>query len=323
MSIIAINPKKESQINPDNLLGYLEFHSIPDLRIHKADLATLWAKHSLSNEFLPGEIRACDAYRRATAKTTQTVTVNWRGGQYTAKLMVRELKSNAQEIVRLLVREVLDTKNEVLDYAVVGKMTFSRDQETMSIRAEYGYLNEFDYQMVLDQTVSTFNHYVSYHTRDTVRNIINKVIRSTNPVRIMPRSQGKFVPKRCHGTLLSLQALLRDIEAYANNQDCCLDIIPIVDTAEQRQLVTRRVKAELGAEMDELVSELAEQLKTADKSISIETAQRMAQRAQDIQKRALEYEKMLNVRLTVLRSQLMEFINRTKVVADESQHMVS
>jgi phosphoribosyl-AMP cyclohydrolase len=115
----------------------------------------------------------------------------------------------------------------------------------------------------------------------------------------------------------------RDIEAYASNQDCCLDIIPIIDTVEQRQLVTRRVKAELGAEMDELVSELAEQLKTADKSISIETAQRMAQRAQDIQQRALEYEKMLNVRLTVLRSQLMEFINRTKVVADESQHMVS
>jgi len=315
MSIIAISPKKGNQLDPDTILGYLEFHSIPDLRIHKVDLASLWSRHGLSNQFLPGEIRACDAYRRATAAMRQSVTVNWNGSQYTARLMVREVKSDASEIVRLLVREVVDTRNEVLDYAVVGKVTFQREREVMAIQHEYGFTSEFDYRSVLDQALTTFNDHINYHTKDTVRNMVNKVTRSTNPVRIMPYSQGKFVPRRSHDVLTALQGLIQNLRPYSTSEECCLDLIPIVDTAEQRELVARRVKAELGAEMDSLVVEMADMLKAKDKAFNIKTVQYMANRAQDIQGRALEYEKMLNMRLTVLRTQIGEFIKRTEPTA--------
>lgn len=320
MSIIAISPKQYSQLKPDSLLGYLEFHSIPELRIHKSEFATLWHKHGLSGEFLPGEIRACDAYRRATATARRTVFVNWQGNQYTARLMVREVKSDVKEIVRLLVREVVDTRNEVLDYAVVGKMTFSREKETVSIYCEHGYSSEFDYQKILDETVTTFNDYINYHTRDTVRNIVNKVINSTNPVRIIPRSQGKFIPKRNYVTLLGLQGLLQDLKPYSTTQECCMDIIPIVDTVEQRQLVARRVNAEFGTELDNLVAELAKQLNSGNQNINMDTVKRMVSRAQDIQKRVAEYEKVLNVRLSVLRSQIAEFVKRAGAnVSSESK----
>ena len=62
MTLTAV--RQNDQLNPDSLLGYLEFHALPDLQIRKDDLATLWTKHNLPHEFLPGEIRPCDAFRR-------------------------------------------------------------------------------------------------------------------------------------------------------------------------------------------------------------------------------------------------------------------
>jgi len=47
--------KQNDQLNPDALLGYLEFH----LQIRKDDLAALWKKHNLPHGFLPREIRPC------------------------------------------------------------------------------------------------------------------------------------------------------------------------------------------------------------------------------------------------------------------------
>jgi hypothetical protein len=111
LTITLTTVKQNDQLNPDALLGYLEFHALPDLQIRKDDLAALWRKHNLPHEFLPGEIRPCDAFRRATTAAQGEVQANWNGSQYNARLLVREVKSDAGEIVRLLVREIVDSKN--------------------------------------------------------------------------------------------------------------------------------------------------------------------------------------------------------------------
>lgn len=315
--MLAISPGGGNQINPDSLLGYLEFHSVPDLRIPKADLASLWTKHGLPLGFLPGEIRPCDAYRRATAAAKQTIEVNWRGGKYTARLMVREVKSDATEIVRLMVREIVDSKNEVLDYATAGKITFYRTSNTVSTWHDWSLASEYNYDNFLQLAECTYDEFVNYHTRDTVRNLINKVIRSTNPVSIIPRSQGKFIPKRSHALLTGLKSLLSDLSSFANGEECNMDLIPIVNTAEQRELVARRAKIELTGELDNLVSELAEYLNKHNEA-SVSTAQRLTNRALELQERAREYEKLVNVRLNVLRTQLNEFISRVTVTESKS-----
>lgn len=316
MSLMAVNTN--NQINPDLLLGYLEFHSIPDLRIPKADLAALWSKHGLPMLFLPGEIRPCDAFRRATASAQKTVQVNWKCSQYTAKLLVREVKSDPAEIVRLLVREIVDSKNEVLDYAIAGKVTFERSNGTVKTWSDWQLLSEYGYDSILRHMEYTYNEFISYHTRDTVRNLINKVLRSTNPVSIIPHSQGKFIPKRNHGLLMGLKALFSDLRRYSKGEDCNMDLIPMVNTADQRELVARRATIELTGELDTLVTELAEQLQKGNDT-NINTVQRLTNRAIELQERAKEYEKLVNVRLNVLRSQLTAFINRVKIVPAENK----
>ena len=141
MALTAV--KQNDQLNPDTLLGYLEFHSIADFKIRKADLAMLWSKHNLSNSFLPGDIRPCDAFRRATTAAQGEVQANWNGSQYNARLLVREVKSEAGEIVRLLVSEILDRKNQVLDYCTAGKITFIRNLGTVKTECNQDLAKEF------------------------------------------------------------------------------------------------------------------------------------------------------------------------------------
>lgn len=309
MSFLAVNP---SGGVPESILGYLEFHSIPDLRILKADLANLWSKHNLPGEFLPGEIRPCDAFRRATATGQQTIKVNWNGGIYQSRMLVREVKCDISEIVRLLVREIVDSRNEVLDYATAGRIVFTRSNNKVSTKFEWGLSPEYNYENILQSIECTYDDFVNFHTRDTVRNLVHKLIRSCNPVNIIPRSQGKFIPRRNHSLLLDLKALLSDLQPFANREECRMDLIPIINSTDQRELVARRASVELTGELDTLVSDLAEHLQKGD-DMKIDTVQRITNRALELQERAREYERLLNVRLKVLRSQLSEFIDRVTI----------
>jgi hypothetical protein len=310
MSLMAINTRDGVQLNPDALLGYLEFHSIPDLRIRKDDLKALWMREGLSMEFLPGEIRNCDAFRRATAAAQGEIRVHWCNGEYAARLLVREVKCDNEEIVRLLVREIVDSKNEILDYSIAGKITFYRSNGTVSTNCSWHLLSEYEYDKVLQQMVNTYDEFVNFHTRDTVRNLVNKVIRSANPVSIISHSQGKFIPKKNHRLMMCLKSLLATLRTYANGEECSLEMIPIVDTKDQRELVARRASVEL-------TSELAEHLKEK-KEVDVNTAQRLAGKAVELQERAKEYEKLVNVRLVVLRNQLKEFIGIVSVPQTEA-----
>ena len=112
------------------------------------------------------------------------------------------------------------------------------------------------------------------------------------------RSQGKFIPKRNHSMLIGLKALFSDLRRYSKSEDCIMDLIPMVNTADQRELVARRASIELTGELDGLVTELAEHLQKGNDT-NINVVQRLTNRAIELQDRAREYEKLVNVRLNV------------------------
>ena len=72
------------------------------------------------------------------------------------------------------------------------------------------------------------------------------------------------MPKRSKTLLENLKGLLLDLRKYANEQDCGIEIIPIIDTKDQRDLVARRASIELTAELDEVMSDFADHLKKND-----------------------------------------------------------
>jgi uncharacterized Fe-S radical SAM superfamily protein PflX len=100
-----------------------------------------------------------------------------------------------------------------------------------------------------------------------------------------------------------------------------MEIIPIVDTADQRNMVARRASVELTAELDEVMADFSEYLKK-NEGLGMDVAQRLIGKAVDLQQRALEYEKLVNVRLGVLRSQLQRFMCQITVNTSYSKAAV-
>jgi hypothetical protein len=185
----------------------------------------------------------------------------------------------------------------------------------------WGMLSEYGYDGVLRKMADTFDDFVLYHNRDTVRSLINKVIRSTNPVSIVAHSSGKFVPKKSKAMLDNVKGLLLDLRKFSSEQDCRMEVIPIIDSAEQRELVARRASIELSSELDDVVTDFADHLKK-NEGLGMDAAQRLIGRAVEVQEKALEYEKLVSVRLSVLRSQLERFMCQITVNANYSKAAV-
>jgi ElaB/YqjD/DUF883 family membrane-anchored ribosome-binding protein len=302
MSVVAV--PTNAQLNEDQLLGSMVFYTIDEnVKIDKTDLADLFQKCGLSMNFLPDEIKPHDAFRRATSVLTGTLEINTdSGGKATARFLVREVKHDSKHIVRHLVREIVDAKNEVLDYATVGKMVFSRATADMGIGWDPAYLNEYPYNGVLKNVKNLYHELTQYHNKDTINNISTRIIKSMNPVSIQPRGRAQFIPKYAHQTLYAFKQM---IESLPGNS--IVDIIPLIDTQEQRALIQRRAEYQLKTDTEELVATFTDLLSRGSK-ISVKQMQDYMQKFIALQERVKDYQKLLQRNLQAVSLQIQQAI---------------
>lgn len=314
MSNTPIAVRTNDQLDESLLLGHILFMTIDDLKIHKDDLASLFAKHNLSKSFLPGEIKAHDAYRRASSKAASTIEIDYNGAKHKARLLVREVKKDQNGVVRHLIRELIDEKNVVTEYATVGKLNFDRKTELMDIGWDNNYLGEYDYKQVLEDTNALFLEWTQFHTKDTVRNIANKVVKSMHPVSIMQGGRAQFVPKINRDLLYNLKGLVAELPGGS-----IAEVIPMVDTVDQRDLITKNLEREVLADVDSLLNDFTVILQNP--TVRKGQVQRYASHFVALQEKTSKYEALLQSKMTVLQQQLMEALQKVQStpVDDEEQ----
>lgn len=295
-----------NDIDPSLLLGHLLFLNLDDVKIHKQDLADLFKKHNLGAHFLPDEIQPHDAYRRASRKAARPIEVlNSNGAPQKAHLLVRQTRTDDKTIVRNLVRELLDEKNADVKYETVGKIIFDRDNETMNISWDAAFLGEYDYRQVLEETQDLYTEWTQYHTKDTVRNIFNKVIRSMYPISIMQGGRAQFIPKMQQDTLYNLKAVVEELPGNS-----LAEIIHMIDTTDQRSLITKNLEKEVLYDVDKLLNDFAEVLQQP--TIRSSTFKRYAQAVVALQEKTAEYENLLSSKMTVINTQLQQALTKVQ-----------
>ena len=316
-------------LKDEDILGYLEFHQVPDMRVAKEDMNNLWNKHGLDVKYLPAKIFPADAFRRATATantgfieiTSQKSDSDNPGTmisvKYSARLLVREVVNDDNFIVRHLIREVVDSKNEVLFYHKVGAWRFDKKLKKVEDSVAKSLLTEYPYDNIVNGTTQLVDEFLNYHTRDTVRNLIMKVIRDSNPTPIMSRSQGKFIPKQHTQNLQGMKTLLEELGAtYAPGSDCNMDLIPIVNTIEQRDMLNRKASMALKEEAENLIEEFA-QIMTGKTEIKESVAKRLITNALTVKDRIKEYENLLNIRMNAIEDQLKHFVDNIRITPSD------
>lgn len=310
--------RSNAEIDASELLGFLEFHTISDLRIHKDDLGAIFNKNGLDPKFMPQEIKPHDAYRRATAKATSTVGIDFNGKPSEARLMVREVKADNNMVIRHLVRELVDKKNEQLGYATVGKFILQKKSGMMDISWDSSFLSEYEYDVLLADIQALYNEWTQFHTKDTVNNIVRRVVNDMNHVSIMPNGRATFIPRNQRATLENLRGVIDDLKDYHTGANpSIMELIPMMDTSDQRDMVKRRAEMQLSEEANMLLADFADLL--AKDTASVKTVQRYAKRVVDLQVRLGEYEDLIQNKMTVLSNQLQDAMKKITTTGEALQ----
>lgn len=311
-----------NQIPSDMLLGHLCFYKVNDLRVSEEELKELFQQNGLDDSSIR-KLNAPDVFRRATSNLkNKTITIDYNGQLVKAHIEVNEVKKDAQGVLRLLGRKVVDEQNEELSYDVVARLYYDRMSQniTATLTQDIAIRAEYDYQSILDDICDNYRDWKINHTKDTIRNIANSVQKECNPVSLMSSGICKFVPKTYEATMFAMQGIIRGLDEFLidKSERNEFELIPVVDTDEQRALISRNAQDSLQAEFNDLTERLSNLLKNKE-GLSPKTVAMYIDKYKELQNRASEYETLLDDYMGVVKGQIKASLDSLDEINKEDE----
>jgi hypothetical protein len=270
------------------LLGHLVLYSIFDGDVTRDDLVKWFTELGLDPQWVPGKLRAVDAYEKVTGPDGVRLTyplpledaaaVIAGGGRKSGKgpgrgvvrqqatLMVRPVARDGGKIVRHVVREVRDGEQNRLTYdTCLGAATFRRDNEvdeagagellvepqTTAIDA-LPRAEQAVVRYMLGHIDTEYRHRCRYFSGDKLRGMIRTYIESLNAVRVRPTGGVYFVHSRHAPVLAGLRELVSRFAAGSH-----LVRIPLPDADEMREMVISAFTTKAADDLNRLAMDIA------------------------------------------------------------------
>lgn len=289
-------------------LGNLLWYSIPEVQITREDLEAEFAAAGLDPQHLPRELNHRDAFRRATTSVEAKRQPTGIEGQY-LNLLVREVKSDRQTMVRQMVREIVDQNNRRLSYDPV--VEFELENERMSWRPLGGYLSLSETEEKAAETAAKQyeierTHYNGGHMRDALA----KILSTCSPVAVRPSGGVYFTPRKHEGTVEALQRFVRALRNHRgphNGGQPQMCTIPVIDGSDQREMLAESLEDQVKAECKSLLIEMAGVLKAVTqegRQMKATTAAAYVERVRSLGKMVREYEELLEGEVVAVKSSL-------------------
>jgi hypothetical protein len=310
-------------IDRDQLLGYMAFYYMPGVKLKQVELEAIFAGNQMDDKYLPKKIYGNDAFRRVTGKIRGSVNVT----QYDpntssnnlveARLNIDEVRNDNDEIVRTLGRKIINSANDTVEYETVGKFVYDKHSESASYDVDTQYANEYDWEgQYFIPTCHEYTDAMIYHSRDTLRTIVNRIFQAQNPVTIIKGAY--FIPLKYEDELMALNGVINDLAKYATDTGELpeMRIIPLLDTVEQRELIEKKASGELSKQLDDIMVELATTL-TDQKELKNVTLLRLNTTFQSLRDKTNEYSALLNLKLAnteALFTRALELFTEVKAI---------
>ncbi|KOP81361.1 DUF6744 family protein [Cytobacillus solani] len=184
--VAAIENEKEKSI-----IGHLCWYSVGEDNYDRNELRKALLQNGFEESDLPNEIRATDAFRRAT-KDIETKKVEAKKEGVYKNYIVRNVCTNAQFIQRNIVEETVDSKGQKLSYKEnEAILLFNRNNETISkaIVNAGGMAEE-----LAEEACNLFELYKTCHNGQAVRYMANDILKTMSPTPVRPSGGVYFVP---------------------------------------------------------------------------------------------------------------------------------
>ena len=304
-------------IPQDMILGNLLFTNLCDMKMMESDLLNIFASNNIPLNYVR-KISGADAYRRATAsvKNDNIVITEANGNKRKAKLEVDEVRCDNDSIKRIIGIKRIDQVNEDIAYDSIIEVVFPRDTGVIGalVSVPTSDINYQTYQDIANTIVDRYNDWSVYHNKDTIKNVINRIIADTHPINLMPTGLCKFTPESSSTLLYNLKNALEEMGRYSinpNSRGNIMEIIPVIDTDEQRNLVQENFTAEITDECLALVQDLKDVL-TNKKTLTTRAATSYVEKFRLLREKAQDYENLLNVYMEALHAQMADALQLVK-----------
>ena len=303
--------KTNQEIPQDMLLGNLLFTNLIDMRIPVADLISIFQSNNIPDSYVR-TISEADAFRRASSSIKNRILL-LNAATEKVRIEVDEVKSDYEGIKRIIGVKKVDEVAEDISYQPVGEIIFNRTNNLCTATPLFA-PGDVDYQAIRDLCDEVENKYQDwsiYHNKDTVRNIINRIISDTHPVNLMPTGLCKFIPQTSTDLLYNLKQALTEMQSYASTPTMSrniMEIIPVIDTEEQRNLIEKNFTAEITDELFSFTQELKDVLQKKQ-VLSTRTANAYIEKFNILKAKAKEYESLLGIYVDSIYTQIKDSLD--------------
>ena len=286
----------------DVLLGHIVMYSVSDGEYDRDFTDREFTRLMLDHSYLPHPNRAIDAFRKATSKLDDFEYELPSGD--TAHVLVRDVSNDKNQVVRHLIREVKDSRARRLAYAQIGEAVFYRpttaggivqqgtERMRITLDASTFVPNERERAVQMAERIeSLYARYVASMDDMKVRGMFRDYVSGLNAVQL--RSGVYFVHVSRYDDLLKLKELAGNMAAQAQTT-CRMDLMPLIDLQEQREMVIDAFQVEASKSLEGIATRIAT-LRQSRKKITPQAYATVKEEYDAVIKRAVEYTRELNI----------------------------
>ncbi len=240
-------------------VGDLFWYTLPTLRVAPEDLAVAYERAGIDRRYLPGPIRASDAFRRATSGLERSADLTVGGQMQHVCLLVREAANSKERTVRQVVVEVRDAAQVRLAYTAAEQFGLDKAggcAETVELDGIYALPTAARY--LVREALAAFPGAFAdaLHLLDDghVRRALEALMRAEHVIGVRPSGGVYFALHARRAVVEQLERLFAALRPVADGAR--FYAVPVIDVARQRQMVAEATLAHVRGEVDSLVREV-------------------------------------------------------------------
>lgn len=243
------------------------------LRVSYEAVEAAFSQLGLDPQFLPPRIRPIDCFRKATGGVTAEYAIESDIPDARVTLVVKEVNVTTEQVERHVIREIRDGRRQTIGHQKVAELKFFRgrrtaagrvpgtEQFTSALRA--GLPDEEREQLVrlIERAQGEYEALNAHLTSQAIRGILRAYLVHLHAVAVRPSGGIYFVSNDSMDVVIKLQDFVSGL-----GPGCALHQLPLVDTTEQRDMLTDAYQTEVEDDVRELMRDIvAYQEKNADR----------------------------------------------------------
>lgn len=315
-AVIALGAgAREAKSEDASLLGYLVWFSVSELDVRRENLLGAIEDSGLDERFAPGEISPRDAFRRATSSLGRsrvpvlaTASTRLFGDEERhANLLVRDVRTNGDNLIRQLVREVVDSEGATLAHEAVVQFELSPTEEFRTFARHRPLLVQEE--EIISESGPAFERAKERHDSGAVRRTVSRALSECSPVALRASGGVYFIPRSHEAQIRAVERFIGELKDRLRDEGALppkstlVMAVELADREDYRDVIAASLEDQVDREANALVREMADILKK-QRSITRRRQEDLFERVRNLGGAVKEYEGLLEREISDARANL-------------------